>query len=226
LYGTIIAFMYGAMERKTTKTKSSINDGKIRMKRKLEMTGKTNGTAICLVAVLFTCLWATASFANFSQAFSENGIYEGTQTSITKIEIFDLSTSNRDFASPVPAGNFSAGSWTVQLPNTDMVLATNATPGGTNSFNWTLYFTGQANGAVVNVAYLAYTSTGKVYGTNINLNGGSWTYPTISDMPLTLSQINNPSYNRTGAPVPIPPTVFLFGGGLVSLVALRKKTIA
>jgi hypothetical protein len=205
--------------RKETRHKPSRKEA-IDMKRVLNKT-KTmeKKITICSIAILVVCFWATASFAAFSRGFSENGIYGGTQYGITKIEIFNLDTSNRDFASP-GAGNFSAGSWTVQMPNTDWLLVTNATPGGTNSFDWTLYLRGNSNGAKLNLAYLAYTTTGDVYGTYINLNKGSWAYPTITNL-----NVNDPRFDRTGAPVPIPPAVFLFGGGLVGLMALRKKII-
>jgi hypothetical protein len=172
---------------------------------------------ICSMAILVVCLWATASFAAFSRGFSEDGIYNGTQYGIVKIEIFNLSTSTRNFASP-GAGNFSTGSWTVQMPNPSWVLATNATPGGTNSFDWTLFFAGNSNKAVVNLAYLAYTSTGEVYGTYINFNKGSWSYTIIAN-----PDINDPRFNRTGAPVPVPPTVFLLGAGLIGMAVMRKR---
>jgi hypothetical protein len=175
---------------------------------------------ICLMAVLFTFLWAGVSFASWSQGFSENGLYDGTVYSITKIEVFDLG-GNRDFESP-GMGNFSAGSWTVQMPNTNYVLATNAST-NTSNFNWLFYFDKNQNGSRLDLAYLAYTSSGQVFGTYLNRNSNTWTYPVISNTPLTLSQINDPRFDRTGAAVPIPPAVFLFSGGLLSLVALRKK---
>jgi hypothetical protein len=176
--------------------------------------------AICFMAVLFTCLWTGASFASWSQQFSENGIYNGTTYSITKIEVFDLG-GNRDFESP-GMGNFSAGSWTVQMPNADYVLATNASA-NTSNFSWLFYFDKGQNNSRLELAYLAYTSSGQVYGTYLNRNNNTWAYPMISNTPLTLSQIHDPRFDRTGAAVPIPPAVFLFSGGLLSFVVLRKK---
>lgn len=176
---------------------------------------------IFLMTVLFTCLWAGVSFASWSQGFSENGLYDGTTYSITKIEVFKLS-GNRDFESP-GMGNFSAGSWTVQMPNANYVLSTN-TSTNTSNFSWLLYFTKGQGGSKLDLAYLAYTSDGQVFGTYLNRsNNNAWTYPVISNTALTVSQINDPRFDRTGAAVPIPPAVFLFSGGLLSLVALRKK---
>jgi hypothetical protein len=188
------------------------------MKSVLNITKATEKKlTVCSIAILVVCLWATASFAAFSRGFSEDGTYNGTQYNIVKIEIFNLSASNRDFASP-GAGGFSAGTWTVQMYNIDWVLATNATPGGTSSFSWTDYFAGAQNGAVLELAYLAYTSTGEVYGTYINFKNGKWTYSTISPL-----DINDPRFNRTGAPTPVPPTVFLLGAGLIGMAVLRKR---
>lgn len=171
----------------------------------------------CSIAILVVCLWATASFADFSRNFSENGVYDGTQYSIVKIEIFNLSTSNRDFVPP-GAGNFSAGIWSVQMPNDNWVLATDATPGGTQSFSWTDYFDKNSFGAKVNLAYLAYTSTGEVYGTYIDLNRGNWAYTTITNL-----DINDPRFDRSGVVTPVPPTVFLLGAGLIGVAVLRKR---
>ena len=174
------------------------------------------------MAILFVCFSAAASYASWSQGLSENGVYGTTTYSITKIEVFKLS-GNRSLESP-GAGAFSAGSWTVQMPNTDYVLATNAAT-NTSNFNWLLYFTGNRTGSKLDLAYLAYTSSGQVFGTYLNRSNtnNTWTYPMISNTPLTISQINDARFNRTGAAVPIPPAVFLFSGGLLGLIALRKK---
>jgi hypothetical protein len=44
------------------------------------------------------------------------------------------------------------------------------------------------------------------------------TYTTITGL-----NINDPRFDRTGAAVPIPPAVFLFGSGLIGFMVLRKK---
>jgi hypothetical protein len=178
----------------------------------------TKKMVIGVMAILFTCLCATASFANFSMGFSENGIYNGTTYNITKIEVFDLG-GNRDFASP-GASNFSNGTWTVQMPSANYVVATTS-PTGAKNFDWTLYLTGNQNGATLNLAYLAYTSTSQVYGTYMNLSNGSWAFPTIS--PFSANDPRFVALRGGPAAVPVPPAVFLFGTGLIGLAALRKK---
>ena len=186
--------------------------------RKQKMTAK-KAMIICFMAFLFFSLCATTSFATFSMQFSEDGVYNGTSYNITRIEIFDLG-GNRDFTSP-GLNNFSAGTWTVNMPSINYVTAVNTTPGGTGSFEWTLWLTGAQRNAKLDLAYLVYTSTGDVYGTYINLNKGTWTFPTISPF-----DPNDPRFVtlRGGlAPVPVPPTVFLLGAGLIGVAVLRKR---
>lgn len=171
---------------------------------------------ISSIIILIICFWATASFGSWSTGFGENGFYNFTTYNITKIEVFDLGGTST-FETPGMSG-FTAGSWTVQLPNTKYVLATNATPGISN-FNWFFSFTGTSSDSL-HLAYLAYTDGGLVFGSYIDYNYGSsgWSIPTIADL-------DPADYDRTASSVPLPPAVFLFSGGLLSLVALRKKII-
>jgi hypothetical protein len=192
--------------------------GMINMKDIVNIAGKMEKMIMIFsVATLIVCFCTAASFASFSMQVSESGIYGGTTYDIKKIEVFDLG-SKREFENPY-AGNFSAGSWTAQMPNTNYVLATNASA-DTSNFNWTLYFTGNKSGAKLDLAYLVWTSTGEVYGTYLTKKGNATalTYTTIAGL-----NINDPRFDRTGATVPIPPAVFLFGGGLLGLAVLRKK---
>jgi hypothetical protein len=169
---------------------------------------------ICFMTILIICLWATVSFASWSVGFGENGVYGGTTYSITKVEVFMLDgTSGLEGPG---MSNFTAGTWTVNMPNSNYVVATNA---GISNFNWLFSFTGASSDSL-QLAYLAYTSTGQVFGCYLNYNYGtsSWTFPTIDNF-----DPNDPIYNRSNSSVPLPPAVFLFSGGLFSLVALRKK---
>jgi hypothetical protein len=168
------------------------------------------------VAVLIVCFWATTSFASWSQWINENGIYGTTTYNITKIEVFRLDGTS-GLENP-GMSNFTAGSWTAQMPNTNYVVATNATAGISN-FNWLFSFTGTSSDSL-HLAYLVYTDTNQVFGSYLDRNYGSsnWNFPTIQNL-----VINDPVYNRTASSVPLPPAVFLFSGGLFGLVALRKK---
>ncbi|MBA3037597.1 MAG: hypothetical protein FP814_14030 [Desulfobacterium sp.] len=175
--------------------------------------------AICLMVVfLLTCLCATASFASWSQGFSENGIYDSQTYRITGIEVFKLGGTS-SLESP-GMSNFSAGTtWTVDMPNSNYVLATNSTP--ISNFSWLFSFTGTSSDSL-HLAYLAYASTGEVFGSYLDFNSGSWSIPTISDL-----NTNDEAFNRsTPSAVPIPPSVFMLGTGLLCLVGLRRKSIA
>ena len=187
------------------------------MKRTSLAARTTKNLTVCLMAALFTCLFATASFADWSQWFNENGIYPGGTYNITKLEVFKLD-GNSNLASP-GMSNFTAGSWTTQMPNSNYVIATNV-PAGTSNFNWLFTFTGTSSDSI-SLAYLAYTSTNKVFGQNLYFNYGGtsgWSYPVISNL-------NVSAYNRTSS-VPIPAAVYLLGAGLLGIVGLRRKLTA
>ena len=166
------------------------------------------------MVILIVCLWVTASFGSWSVGFGENGLYNGMTYSITKVEVFKLDGTS-GLENP-GMSNFTAGSWTVQMPNTNYVVATNA---GISNFSWLFSFTGTSSDSL-HLAYMVYTSTNDVFGSYINFNYGSsgWSIPEIPDF-----NPNNPDYDRTASSVPVPPAIFLFSGGLFSLVALRKK---
>jgi len=174
---------------------------------------------ISSIMILIICFWATAVFASWSVWFGENGVYGSTTYNITKIEVFKLDGTS-GLESPA-MGNFTAGSWTVNMPNTNYAVATNATP-GISTFNWLFSFLGASTDSL-HLAYIAYTSTGQAFGSYMNFNYGGitgWSVPEIPDF-----NPNDPDYDRTASSVPLPPAVFLFSGGLLSLVALRKKII-
>jgi hypothetical protein len=207
------------MKRNTTKT---VTEGGNKMEGILYMIETMKKRMIiCSIAILIVCLWATASFASWSQWIYENGVYGATTYSITKIEVFRLDGTS-GLENP-GMSNFTAGSWTVQMPNTNYVVATNAEAGISN-FNWLFSFTGTSSDSL-HLAYLAYTNTGEVFGSYLDRNYGSsnWTFPMISTTALTSTQFDNTVYNRNASSVPLPPAVFLFGGGLFGLAALRKK---
>ena len=165
---------------------------------------------VFLALFMFT---PTIASADWSQEFNENGIYNGTTYSITKIEVFKLAGTS-DLASP-GMSNFTPGTWTTQMPNSTYAVATNTA--GVSNFNWLFTFTGTSSSSI-SLNYLAYTSTGQVFGTALNFNygGSGWSTPDITNV-----DVNNPVYNRS--PVPIPPTVFLFGAGLLGVTVLRKR---
>ncbi|MBU1052217.1 MAG: PEP-CTERM sorting domain-containing protein [Proteobacteria bacterium] len=168
-------------------------------------------TVICFISVLLICLWSTSLFASWSQEFNENGVYGGKSYKITGIEVFKINGTS-DFEG-TGMSNFSPGTWTVERPNSDYVVATNIK--GIRDFTWLFSFTGTTEDTL-ELAYLAYTSTGKVFGSYLNFDSGDWSYP-------TLSNLDELTFNRTTSAVPIPSTVFLFGAGLLGFVGILRN---
>ena len=212
------------IETTMTKLKPMIMEGRNKMGGILHITETyEKKMIICFMAVLFVCFSATASFASWSQGFSENGIYGSTTYSITKIEVFKLSGNRELWKVPVWAifqqvhGQYRCPipiMWWLPMQQQIPAISTGFCPSRETVV-----------GSKLELAYLAYTSTGEVFGTYLNGSNtnNTWSYPMISNTPLTLSQINDPRFNRTGSSVPIPPAVFLFSGGLFGLVGITKK---
>jgi hypothetical protein len=210
------------MKTTVTKPKTTIIGRRNIMRGIIQASGiPKSKLAMCLMAILFTCLWADISFASWSQLFTEDGVYDTKTYKIIKIEVFKLDGTS-GFENP-GMSSFSKNPWTVDMPNDNYIIATNTKAGGTNNFNWIFSFTGTSTDSL-HLAYLAYTNSNKVFGQYIDFNYGSkpsWSFPTIQNL-----NINNPAYNRSSASsVPIPPAVYMFGAGLLSLVGLRKKII-
>ncbi|HVN95773.1 MAG TPA: hypothetical protein VMT62_05055 [Syntrophorhabdaceae bacterium] len=168
----------------------------------------------CIVIALCTWLVSATSYASWSQSFSENQVW-GTKTArIVKIELFDLYDAG-SMQSP-GMSQFSKGSWTDKMPNSNYSIATDST--AVSNFNWLVTFTGGTSTSI-SLAALSYTNKGTVYGTYMNYTSSTgWTFTTIQNL-----NINDPRFNRTPASVPIPPAALLFGPGLLGLVRLRKR---
>lgn len=180
---------------------------------------KRKRIVVCSMAVLIIFFWATASFASWSIEFFENGLYNNVTYNFNMIEVFDVGGTNTTSHFEGPGmSNFSDGSWTVQMPNQNYVLALNSN-GGTANFSWLFSLTGDSS-CSLHLAYLAYATTGEIFGYYINYNyegASGWGIEAIDNLDIT-------EYDRTPASaVPLPPSVFLFSGGLLGLVALRKK---
>ena len=77
LYGTLIALTYGMCMKTTMRNlKPTITERRNSMRGILQMAPiPKKKIVICLMAVLFTCLWAGTSFASWSQQINENGLY-------------------------------------------------------------------------------------------------------------------------------------------------------
>ncbi|HVN96695.1 MAG TPA: PEP-CTERM sorting domain-containing protein [Syntrophorhabdaceae bacterium] len=175
---------------------------------------------ICLVAVLFVCLTAATSFASWSVQFSQDQVWGNHSDKLDKIEIFDVSSTGGNMENP-GMGQFSKGSWTVDMPNSNYSVATES---GVNNFSWNVYLSGTSTSPTSNpitLAALAYIKNqGGYYGTWMTYTASTqtWTFATIQNLNL-----NDPRFNRTASAVPVPSTVLLLVTGFLSLAGLRKK---
>jgi hypothetical protein len=108
-----------------------------------------------------------------------------------------------------------------QKINPTYVLATGNAVRGT--LFWDFLFTGQAP-TDFRLDYLVYNNTNgqaPTYGISMTINNG---VPNFSSGGwITLDRNNLPNYNRSMAAVPVPPSVFLLGAGLIGVVVLRKR---
>jgi hypothetical protein len=158
----------------------------------------------------------------------------GGHVNFRKIEFFipDVPQNAGITWSNTGVSNFSSAyrpdpspSWNdnTQKINPTYVLATGNAVRGT--LFWDFLFTGQAP-ADFRLDYLVYNNTNSqmpTYGISmtikdgvLNFGPGGWT---------VLDRNNLPNYNRTPAAVPVPPSVFLLGAGLIAVVVLRKRAL-
>jgi hypothetical protein len=151
------------------------------------------------------------AYADYVQAWTENGIYLGVTQTWDKEEIFLVTPGNW---TGTGLSGFSAAGWSAALINPQYALATgplyNPTVSGnfnyttsstneTNPYTWDLFLW---NGAkLVGVQRSTWTSAG-------------WVYADLTATP--------PAENRVHAP--LPATILLLGTGLLGLIGLRRKS--
>ncbi|MBA4391051.1 MAG: hypothetical protein C0399_08945 [Syntrophus sp. (in: bacteria)] len=143
----------------------------------------------------------------------------------TKIEFFIAGVpQNAGITwSDTGVSKFTQTGWTAQTVNPTYVSATG--PKVTDTMFWNSLFTGTVP-KDFRLDYLVYdTNNGSQlklrYGISMNIKNG---IPDVSSNGWTALDLKNlPSYNRTPAAVPIPPTVLLLGAGLIGVVVLRKR---
>ena len=89
------------------------------------------------------------------------------------------------------------------------------------SLFWDVLFTGTPP-AEFTLDYLVYKNTNSAqpaYGIRMTIKNG---VPDFTNGWTILDLKNLPNYNRTPA-VPVPPTIFLLGAGLIGIAVLRKR---
>jgi hypothetical protein len=147
----------------------------------------------------------------------------GVDVNFRKIEFFipDVPQNTGITWSGSGVTNFSNTQWNSQKTNPTYVLTTG--PAITGSLYWDVLFTGAAP-ADFRLDYLVYrntSTTNPAYGVSMSIKNGVPNFTSTGWTELDVRHL--PSYNRTPAAVPVPPSVFLLGAGLIGVIVLRKR---
>ena len=181
-----------------------------------------NNTLLIAVALGFCLLFSviaplTAS-ADWGFNMGADGFNpKGRDNPFNKIEIFipDLPENAGITFSGGGVSDFSNPQWNANKINPGYIVATGPTI--TGSLFWDVLFTG-TQPLNFSFDYLVYDSRNNrvAYAVRMTIVNGVITS-------TYLDPKNLPNYDRTPAGVPIPPTVFLFGAGLIGMAVLRKR---
>jgi hypothetical protein len=179
---------------------------------------------VALCMFLTFALMPAAASADWGFRMGEDGNNPtGGHVNFRRIEFFiaDVPQNAGVTWSGSGVNSFSNAQWSSQKINPTYVLATGNAVRGT--LFWDFLFTGQAP-TDFRLDYLVYNNTnGQVptYGISMTINNG---VPNFSSGGwITLDRNNLPNYNRSMAAVPVPPSIFLLGAGLIGVVVLRKR---
>lgn len=189
------------------------------------MKGTTSVIAVLSVFVtIFLCLPA-ASSADWGFRIGDDGwdtARPSAHHDFTKIELFIDFPGNAGINwSGTGISNFSKTGWSGQVVNPTYLLAAGPEVKNDTLF-WDVLFSGTAPKKDFRLDYLVYESgSNPVYGISMDIKKGK---PVFNSSGWTALDLRNlPNYNRAPAAVPIPPTIFLLGVGLIGVVFLRKR---
>jgi len=183
--------------------------------------------ALVGLTVLFALFVPYIAHANFSFSMGDDGYYPNSnkQAKISKVELFIYDSPGVTFtgqgATNLDSSSSGVSTWSATLVNPTYVLLD-----GTKSLNdisWTSLFSGTVP-EQFRFDYLIYDGKNEklayaismtiVNGVPSTTQGSGW---------VTLDPNHLPSYNRN--PVPLPPSVWLLGTGLVGAFIFRKKML-
>lgn len=194
------------------------------MKRKLLFTVMAGLVMVALLALTPGMAMADSTFGqlnagDWSVNWTENGIYNGAVQTFDKMEVF-VATGN-PWQNPAITG-FNAGSgWAFNsLVNPKYGVASGPAynPSISGNFGFTTNGVDPLTSPFIWDMYLSLNNN-IVGGQRSTWSNGGWSF----------TELRTPYPSENRSPVPIPPSVLLFGSGLVGLVGLRwrgRKTAA
>ncbi len=162
--------------------------------------------------------------ADFSFSMGDNGYYPDSNkhTNISKVELFVYNSPGVTFtgsgATNLSSSSSGVSGWSATLVNPSYVLLDGKK--NLTDIYWTALFAGTAP-ETFRFDYLIYGTNNKVaYAISMTIENGVPNFTQGSGW-VALDPKNLPNYNRN--PVPLPPSVWLLGTGLVGAFIFRKK---
>jgi hypothetical protein len=187
------------------------------------MRTNSKHSIIFALAAIVLLLAPVGASADWGFSMGDDGWNPGhTQhyDNITKIEFFIPSVAQNAGITWSGEGvtNLSSSSWSAMKVNPTYVLATGT---GVGSLFWTLVFSGTAP-SDFRLDYLVYTSdsSNSVFAITMNIANGVANFTQGTGW-VALGPGEVPGYDRN--PVPLPPSAWLLGVGLVGAFAFKKK---
>lgn len=165
-----------------------------------------------------------AAHADFSFSMGDNGYYPDSNkhTNISKVELFVYNSPGVTFtgsgATNLSSSSSGVSGWSATLVNPTYVLLDGKK--NLSDIYWTALFSGTAP-ETFRFDYLIYGTNNKVaYAINMTIVNGQPNFTQGSGW-VALDPKHLPNYNRN--PVPLPPSAWLLGVGLVGAFFVRKK---
>jgi len=189
------------------------------------MKTKTRPIAMLLgFTVLFVLLLPFLAHADFSFSLTDDGYYPNSNkhTNISKVEVFIYDSPGVTFtsqgATDLDSSSSGVSKWTATTVNPTYVLMDG--PKNLSDLYWTMLFNGTAP-KEFRLDYLVYGKNDKVaYAISMTIVNGVPNFTEGSGW-IALDPKNLPNYNRN--PVPLPPSAWLLGIGLVGAFAFKRK---
>ena len=188
-----------------------------------------NSRIILLFCCMFVAFTPVIGLADWGFRMGDDGWNpEGTKDySFDKIQLFipEVPQNSGITWSGTGIGNFSStngaaisNTWKVDTATPTYVSASGSAV--TGILYWDVLFSGSVPNNF-RLDYIIWSNGSPAFGLGLKIKDGVLnTNPNGGWKPLKDSEIAN--YQRVAA-VPVPPTIFLFGAGLIGAVVLRKK---